>query len=318
MRLAPSLNGRTGNPAKHRSTVTWLWGAVCLASAGVLLSGCGASKPAPQIRPRQSSNWPLTGGTSVKGWTFDQGAIVRGDPSQRKLALIFTGGEHGEGSEHILDTLKRRRVKASFFVTGHYLANRGHHPFVRRMVAEGHYVGPHSDSHPLYCSWEDRSRTLVSEAFFKQDLRDNIDELRQFGALSDGEPIYFIPPFEWFNEQQVAWTREMGVVLFNFTPGSGSNRDWIPESQEGFVRSSVILRDILAYERRDSHGLNGFLLLLHLGSLRADKMHEQLDALLDELSRRGYDFVRVDEMLSGRAYHGRGTARAESPRLTPH
>ncbi len=56
-------------------------------------------------------------------------------------------------------------------------------------------------------------------------------------------------------------------------------------------------QNILAYEQKDPHGLNGFLLLLHLGSQRQDKMHVRLDPLLDQLAARGYSFVRVDEML---------------------
>jgi len=89
----------------------------------------------------------------------------------------------------------------------------------------------------------------------------------------------------------------MGVLLFNFTPGSGSNRDWAPEGHKSFVPSQKILDDILAYEQKDSHGLNGFLLLLHLGSQRQDKLHVLLGPLLDQLKRRGYSFARVDELL---------------------
>ena len=89
----------------------------------------------------------------------------------------------------------------------------------------------------------------------------------------------------------------MGVLLFNFTPGSGSNRDWAPEDHKSFVPSQKILDDILAYEKKDPHGLNGFLLLLHLGSQRKDKMHVLLDPLLQQLSSRDYGFVRIDDML---------------------
>jgi peptidoglycan/xylan/chitin deacetylase (PgdA/CDA1 family) len=90
----------------------------------------------------------------------------------------------------------------------------------------------------------------------------------------------------------------MGVLLFNFSPGSGSNRDWAPEDHKSFVPSQKIIDDILAYEKKDEHGLNGFLLLLHVGSQRMDKTFLLLGDLLKELKRRGYDFVRVDQMLA--------------------
>ncbi len=230
-------------------------------------------------------------------WQHVCGGIVRGDTSRRALALIFTGGDYGEGTEHILRTLHQFGIKASFFLTGGFLAAPERRALVRRMCEEGHYVGPHSHTHPLYCAWEDRSRTLVSKKFFREDLRRNIEELRELGALQQGLPVFFIPPYEWYNEEQVRWANQIGVVLFNFTLGSGSNRDWIPEGQKGFVPGEVIVQDILAYEQREPHGLNGFLLLLHLGAQRQDKVYLRLERLFGELQRRGYTFLRVDQML---------------------
>jgi peptidoglycan/xylan/chitin deacetylase (PgdA/CDA1 family) len=233
-----------------------------------------------------------------KPWTITEGGVTRGDTSRKQLALIFTGGDFGEGSIHILDTLKARDIKASFFVTGDYLRKPEHQEGLKRMVAEGHYLGPHSDKHALYCPWEDRKKTLVTEEFFKTDLQKNIDDLRKYGALPPDKLVYFIPPYEWYNQDQARWSREMGVLLFNFTPGSGSNRDWAPEGHKSFVPSQKIVDDILAYEQKDSHGLNGFLLLLHVGSQRKDKTVLLLGDLLNELQARGYSFARVDEVLT--------------------
>ena len=231
-------------------------------------------------------------------WTYVEGGVTRGDTSNKQLALIFTGGDYGEGTGHVLDTLAARKIKASFFFTGDYLRKPEHAEFLKRIVAENHYLGPHSDSHPLYAPWEDRKKTLVTEEFFKKDLQKNIDDLRKLGALGDKDkPIYFIPPYEWYNVDQTRWSRPMGVLLFNFTPGSGSNRDWAPEGHKSFAPSQKILEDVLAYEQKDPHGLNGFLLLLHLGSQRQDKMHVLLGPLIEELKRRGYAFARVDELL---------------------
>lgn len=234
----------------------------------------------------------------VSGWTYDQGAVIRGDRTEPCLSLIFTGGEFGEGTEHILDTLKNAGVRASFFVTGDYIRRREHNLYLRRMVAEGHYLGPHSDSHPLYCSWEDRAETLVTRNSFEEDLRKNIVDLRSFGALSKGQPILFIPPFEWYNKEQVTWAEEMNVRLFNFTPGTGSNRDWAPPGHAGYASSEEIIEGILDYEQGHPDGLNGFLLLLHLGAQREDKVFLRLGYLVERLRARGYEFERVDELLS--------------------
>jgi peptidoglycan/xylan/chitin deacetylase (PgdA/CDA1 family) len=251
----------------------------------LVVGGCGMFQP------------PVVARLNEKPWSFVEGGVTRGDTSKRQLALIFTGGDFGEGSHHILDVLKARGTKASFFVTGDSLRKPELGPALVRMVNDGHYLGPHSDSHPLYCPWDDRKKTLVSEEFFKSDLQKNIDDLKKLGALKDSRPIYFIPPYEWYNEDQVRWSRQMGVLLFNFTPGSGSNRDWAPEGHRSFAPSQKIFEDILAYEQTDPHGLNGFILLLHLGADRKDKVFLLLGPLIDELRRRGYEFVRIHELL---------------------
>jgi peptidoglycan/xylan/chitin deacetylase (PgdA/CDA1 family) len=231
-------------------------------------------------------------------FTWSQGGVIRGDRSEKKLALVFTGGEHGGGSQHILDTLARKNVKASFFVTGDYVAVPGYDVWLRRMVDEGHTLGPHSHAHLLYAPWENRDESLVTEAQFKNDLQVNIDELRAYGAMPEGEPIHFIPPYEWYSQQHAAWSAEMGCRLFNFTPGSGSHRDWAPEGHKAFRPSRQILADILECEKSDPDGLNGHLLLLHLGSQREDKMYLLLGELIDTLHDRGYRFVRVQELLT--------------------
>jgi peptidoglycan/xylan/chitin deacetylase (PgdA/CDA1 family) len=85
--------------------------------------------------------------------------------------------------------------------------------------------------------------------------------------------------------------------LSNSSPGSGANRDYLPESDPKFVSSRVILQDILAYEKNDPHGLNGYILLIHMGADRNDRMYLLLDALITDLRERGYTFSRIDELL---------------------
>jgi len=223
--------------------------------------------------------------------------IIRGDVSAKKLALVFTGDEFGESMEPILDTLKQRKIVASFFVTGNFLRQPPLRKLVERAIAEGHYVGPHSDKHLLYAEWEARKKTLVTEEEFTADLKKNIADLRDVGALKGDGTVFFIPPYEHYNDDQVRWAKSMSVTVFNFSPNSGSNRDYIREGDKKFVSSKQLLTDILMYEKKDPNGLNGFLLLLHLGSGRKDPFHTKLGKLCDVLSERGYSFERVDRLL---------------------
>ena len=54
--------------------------------------------------------------------------------------------------------------------------------------------------------------------------------------------------------------------------------------------------------RPSRQGLNGFILLIHIGTApeRTDKLYLRLENLIDEMTRRGYTFVRIDETLAGK------------------
>ena len=233
-----------------------------------------------------------------RSFTRVEGAIIRGPVSEKRLALAFTADSYGEGLPLILSALKERKIKASFFLTGNFLRQSEFAPLVKKMIEDGHYVGPHSDRHLLYCDWQDRQKTLVSQSEFLFDLENNYIELARFGLNKETSP-YFLPPYEWYNQEIANWTEEAGLVLVNFTPGTSSNADYTTPDDASYLSSEEIYQRILSYEKSDPHGLNGFILLIHPGTspARTDKFYNRLGQLLDELSARGYSIVRIDELL---------------------
>jgi endoglucanase len=246
--------------------------------AGVLAAGL-AAQPASNVRRVE-------------------GGIVRGPVSAKRIALVFTGHEFAEGATVILDALAKRGQHASFFLTGAFLRNPEYQAIVQRMVRDGNYVGPHSDAHLLYCPWTGPKTTLVSREEFAVDLERNLDALTRSG-IDRRQVRYFLPPYEWYNEEIVRWSRQLGLTLVNFTPGTRSNADYTEESTAQFVASTTIFDSILRREADDPDGLNGFLLLLHVGAGpgRKDKFHPRVGELIDRLMEKSYRFVRVDELL---------------------
>ncbi len=228
---------------------------------------------------------------------YQEGGIIRGPRGNKILALEFTADEFTEGGTNVLDQLAARRVKASFFLTGRCLRNPANQALARRIVADGHFLGPHSDSHPLLCPWSGPKKTLVTKEFFQGEMERNIEAIEQFGAKRTAIR-FFIPPYEWYNEEIARWGSELDLRLINFTPGTRATADYTENSASNFVSSQVIFNSIVAREKKD--GLNGYLLLLHMGSgpLRTDKMTDHLGELIDYLRGRGYQFVRVDELLA--------------------
>ena len=230
-----------------------------------------------------------------------EGGIIRGPTLARRLAIVFTGHGFAEGGEVILNELGKHEGKGSFFLTGEFLTNGNFKPLIQRIAREGHYLGPHSDRHVLYCPWEGPKKTLVTRAEFRVDLESNLRKIQRFG-IPHRQIRYFLPPYEYYNQEIVNWAKELGLTVVNYTHGTRSNADYIGETEKNFVPSQTIFDSIASKERKDPNGLNGFILLLHIGSGpdRADKFPARFGQLLDYLAGKGYQFVRVDELLEAK------------------
>jgi peptidoglycan/xylan/chitin deacetylase (PgdA/CDA1 family) len=229
----------------------------------------------------------------------ENGAIIRGDVSKKQIALVLTGDEFGDGGTTIRRTLKKHHIRASFFLTGNFYSNPSFKNLVAGLRKDGHYLGPHSDKHLLYADWTRRDSLLVTEDQFTADLRENYRRMAAFG-ISLVDARYFLPPYEWYNKRIAEWTTTFGLHLVNFTPGTRSNADYTyPEMGSRYVSSEAVYNSILDYEKKDPHGLNGFILLIHIGTdpRRTDKFYDRLDSLLSELTNRGYRFVTIRQLL---------------------
>ncbi|PST85133.1 cellulase [Pedobacter yulinensis] len=230
--------------------------------------------------------------------TRHAGAIIRGDRSQKKIALVFTADQYADGAPVILPALRSSRVQASFFLTGNFYRNPEFRGLIRQMKQDGHYLGAHSDQHLLYCDWNKRDSTLLTRQTFLDDLDANYAAMRTFGIDRKHAP-YFLPPYEWYNEEISRWTSQAGLQLVNFSPGTRSNADYTwPAPGTTYLANDEIEASIKAVAQRAPDGLNGFMLLLHLGTdaRRTEKFYGRVAPLLQYLQEAGYEFVRIDEL----------------------
>jgi peptidoglycan/xylan/chitin deacetylase (PgdA/CDA1 family) len=139
---------------------------------------------------------------------------------------------------------------------------------------------------------------LVTKQQFTGDLNASYKELERFGIVKAKAP-YFLPPYEWYNDSIAAWTKEMGLQLINYTPGTLSHADYTTPEDKNYRSSEVIYQSVIDYEKQHHSGLNGFILLMHMGTdaRRTDKLYLHLPMLIQWLKTRGYQLVRVDELL---------------------
>ncbi len=216
---------------------------------------------------------------SVPGWPVPGPVVVRGHRQDGRIALTFDDGPSPPYTHAILDLLRERQVRATFFLCG---KNVDRYPEVaRRIRQEGHAVGNHTYSHPfLYF----RSRHFMAE---------EIDRAQQSIERAIGErPRFFRPPYgvRWPGLHQVL--RERGMRLVNW---SDTGYDW-KFGAERIIRAAL------------EHLGPGSIILLHDGlETRPPRPVDQtrtvqaLPALIDRARQAGLSFATLDELLSDAA-----------------
>lgn len=219
------------------------------------------------------------------------GGVIQTDTTKKQISLVFSGHEYADGYKDISKTLKKLNIKASFFFTGDFYRNKKFAKIIKGLQKDGHYLGAHSNRHLLYSSFQNRDSMFVDKASFLSDLKANYSAMEKFKIQKKDAP-FFLPPYEWYNDSISQWTKEVGLYLINFTPGTLSNADYtIPEMRANYYSSIEIYNKIIQVESKE--GLNGNIMLFHIGTdkKRTDKFYPRLYSLLIELSKAGYDFV---------------------------
>ena len=188
--------------------------------------------------------------------------------TQPYIAMTFDDGPHPQNTPRLLDMLRERNIKATFYVIGKSV--NMYPEIVRRMVAEGHEVGNHT--------WTHRNLTGLSNA----SIRTEMDRTRDVIVSACGvEPLTMRPPYGALRESQRTWIfKEYAypTIMWDVDP-----KDW----QRPGV--SVVTSRILDKTR------NGSIVLAHdLHKPTVDAMPGTLDGLL----KRGFQFVTVSQLLS--------------------
>lgn len=219
-----------------------------------------------------------------------RGAIVRMDSAKKNIYLCFTAHDFSDGFDTIISTLKLHKIKASFFLTGDFCRNTVNKKIIQRLKDDGHYIGPHSDKHLLYCSWENRDSMLITKSEFLYDLQNNYNVLAKSGITRKNARV-FLPPYEWYNDTIASWSESTGVKLVNISSGTITNQDWtFPDRDKPYFSSDSLMKNFLSFEKRS--GMNGYIMLIHPGTdpRRKDKFYLRLDSILNYLEKRKYTF----------------------------
>ncbi len=239
--------------------------------------------------------------SQVKNFTYVQGAIVRGDSTKKEIAFVFTADETGEGLPAIIQTLKKENVRGNFFFTGRFYRNEAFKNAVEKLKHDGHYLGPHSDQHLLYCDWVKRDSLFVTKDSFDHDIEQALQTMKA-NRLPVHHPQFFIPPYEWWNDSIAAWSKAKELTLINFTPGIRTNADYTwPEMGASYKSSEWLIKWLKETITTHPEKFQGSIVLIHAGTddRRRDKLYTRLSEIIWVLKKHGFTIKRIDELLKG-------------------
>ncbi len=257
--------------------------------------------PAPPPTPGVSVPVPPSGPRPPRPLAQD---FTRGNRSVREVALTFDGHDLANVADEILEILKDAHVRVTMFLGGQFI--RRHPEIVRRMLADGHQIGNHLDTHPHLTSYAENGRHATRPGVTREAVTTELTRAEaSFGALTGRAMApYWRAPYGEHNAEIRTWAGEAGYRHVGWTRGGGraedlDTRDWVADRGSHLYRTRAeVASRLLGFGQRTSEGMNGGIVLMHLGSLRtADRPHEELPHVLQSLQAQGYRLVTVSTLL---------------------
>lgn len=258
-----ALAGTAFAVARHLEVRTDAWqtaGSQRLGGHSCLLHSPGGRSAA--VRPSDSP--PSTAPSSTAPLSTPQPSTQSPSAAQPlQVALTFDDGPHQTCTPALLDGLKQRGVKATFFLMGENIA--GKEALVQRMQEEGHLIGNHSYRH-IQMTKEGAEQACAEIEQTEEIIR----------SITGSRPEYLRPPYGAWNEQ-LECRVNLTTVLWNV-----DSLDWKLQNTERIVRQ--VEKDVKS----------GDIILMH------DIFKTSVEAALrivDDLQKQGYEFVTVEELM---------------------
>ena len=190
---------------------------------------------------------------------------------QKTIALTFDDGPDSIYTQQVLDVLKSKKVKATFFLIGSAVESYG--TVAERIHKEGHCIGNHSYHHLDF--WNLKSNDLLYKEI------EPTSEL--ICRLTGIQPRLYRPPYGYMYGDFAEYLKEKGfyLVLWDIDP-----RDYEPGKTAEEITERVV-----------SQAKDKSIILLHCGNGDRSPTVRALPGIIVRLKKMHYHFIRIDEML---------------------
>ena len=223
----------------------------------------------------------------------------------RYFALTFDGGSYAAAADEILDTLASRGVRSTIFVTGAFI--RRFPQVVIRAYEMGHEIGNHTLSHPRLTTYADNMAQSTRPEVSRQTVTNELEGAARI--LADRTGLRFAPlwraPYGEYNRDICRWALDAGYLHIGWRQGRSwqqnlDSNDWVPDENSSGYRSPEEVFDKIVRIASHPGGLNGGIILFHLGTerkQRSQQVHIILGKLIDTLRSMGYEPITVSDLL---------------------
>lgn len=194
----------------------------------------------------------------------EPGTYYMAHTQEKVVALTFDDGPDPIDTPAVLDILKAKEVRATFFVLGEAAQSNPH--LLKRLVVEGHEIGNHSFKHDY------QQRHLVEEM--------NQTDQAVFAATGT-HTYYYRPPGGLVSKNQLATIKKNGHVVALWSVDS---KDWRNPGVKQIVDN--VMKNVFP----------GAIILLHDGGYQRTQTVKALEPIILALRNQGYRLVTLSEL----------------------
>lgn len=198
------------------------------------------------------------------------GSYYVGDPDKKVIYLTFDAGYDNGNLQIILNVLKEKDVKSTFFLTGDFLEREKE--LLDQMVNDGHLVGNHT--------WGHKDISKLSQSQLEEQLK--LFEDKYYELYNEYPSKLFRPPAGQFDNLSLMRVKELG---YNTIFWSIAFKDWLDDNRgEDYAYNNVV---------NNLH--NGAIVLLHTVS-RDNAL--ALGKIIDKIHEDGYEIRNLDSLVN--------------------
>ena len=230
--------------------------------------------PNPLLPPAPPAEAPVSA-APARSVEVSEEEVVRGDPNRPNVSLVINVGAGSEPAVSMLDTLKEKGLRTSFFVLGWWAEREPGRTILKRIADDGHEVASHG--HSVF------DLTKVSDAAVRADL-ESADTVISAVTGKSTRPLW----------SASAGARDARVNRIAATLGyrpiylTVDSLDWTQDATADSVYNRVMERTV-----------NGAIVVLHFDSpTTVRSTAAALPRLIDDLRAKGFTLMTVTDLLT--------------------